>query len=218
MLRGIDKERGLYFLLTPVDPSILRNVNCLLLGAISLPSCILTSQVRMQTFVKCFVFFRTESERRLSFSLGLMERPRTWPQTTVLTSAGQESCGFSRDWLDLVMWGHTELFYGLSCYWPSHFMAGVYWRTRHHQRFILMFSRCLKAPSHVHPGRSLANREFPHIWPFSDVTHSRRFCGILTVVGFCPQAAERFSIWMCWQTSPPHVSTLKMSWPTLQCL
>ncbi|XP_010784061.1 polynucleotide 5'-hydroxyl-kinase NOL9-like [Notothenia coriiceps] len=36
--------RGLYFLLTPVDPSILRNVNCLLLGAISLPSCILTTQ------------------------------------------------------------------------------------------------------------------------------------------------------------------------------
>lgn len=40
--------RGLYFLLTPVDPSILRKVNCLLLGAISLPSCILTTQVRSQ--------------------------------------------------------------------------------------------------------------------------------------------------------------------------
>lgn len=44
VLRGIDMARGLYFLLTPVDPSILRNVNCLLLGAISLPSCILTTQ------------------------------------------------------------------------------------------------------------------------------------------------------------------------------
>lgn len=44
VLRGIDMVRGLYFLLTPVDPSILRNVNCLLLGAISLPSCILTTQ------------------------------------------------------------------------------------------------------------------------------------------------------------------------------
>ncbi|XP_034733177.1 polynucleotide 5'-hydroxyl-kinase NOL9 [Etheostoma cragini] len=44
VLRGIDMARGLYFLLTPVDPSILRKVNCLLLGAISLPSCILTSQ------------------------------------------------------------------------------------------------------------------------------------------------------------------------------
>ncbi|KAK2851830.1 hypothetical protein Q5P01_008106 [Channa striata] len=44
VLRGIDMVRGLYFLLTAVDPSILRNVNCLLLGAISLPSCILTTQ------------------------------------------------------------------------------------------------------------------------------------------------------------------------------
>ncbi|XP_029292559.1 LOW QUALITY PROTEIN: polynucleotide 5'-hydroxyl-kinase NOL9 [Cottoperca gobio] len=44
VLRGIDTARGLYFLLTPVDPSILRKVNCLLLGAISLPSCIITTQ------------------------------------------------------------------------------------------------------------------------------------------------------------------------------
>ncbi|CAJ1084489.1 polynucleotide 5'-hydroxyl-kinase NOL9 [Xyrichtys novacula] len=44
VLRGIDMERGLYFLLTPVDPSVLCKVNCLLLGAISLPSCILTTQ------------------------------------------------------------------------------------------------------------------------------------------------------------------------------
>ncbi|KAJ0064817.1 hypothetical protein NL108_015590, partial [Boleophthalmus pectinirostris] len=44
ILRGIDVIRGLYYLLTPVDPSILRNVNCLLLGAISLPSCIVTTQ------------------------------------------------------------------------------------------------------------------------------------------------------------------------------
>ncbi|XP_035500291.1 polynucleotide 5'-hydroxyl-kinase NOL9 [Scophthalmus maximus] len=44
VLRGIDMARGLYFLLTPVDPSILRKVNCLLLGAVSLPSCILSTQ------------------------------------------------------------------------------------------------------------------------------------------------------------------------------
>lgn len=62
MLRGIDRERGLYFLLTPVEPSVLRNVNCLLLGAVPLPSCILTSQVRVQTFV----LFRAESEQCLS--------------------------------------------------------------------------------------------------------------------------------------------------------
>lgn len=46
VLRGVDMERGLYYLLTSVDPSILLKVNCLLLGAISLPSCILTTQVR----------------------------------------------------------------------------------------------------------------------------------------------------------------------------
>ncbi|XP_056279314.1 polynucleotide 5'-hydroxyl-kinase NOL9 [Pseudoliparis swirei] len=44
VLRGIDIGRGLYFLLTPVAPSILRKVNCLLLGAVLLPSCILTTQ------------------------------------------------------------------------------------------------------------------------------------------------------------------------------
>lgn len=44
VLRGIDMARGLYFLLTPVDPSVLRDVNCLLFGAISMPSCVLTTQ------------------------------------------------------------------------------------------------------------------------------------------------------------------------------
>lgn len=44
ILRGIDMARGLYFLLTPVEPSVLRKVNCLLIGGISLPSCILTKQ------------------------------------------------------------------------------------------------------------------------------------------------------------------------------
>lgn len=44
VLRGVDMVRGLYYLLTPVDPTVLRSVNCLLLGAISLPSCIVTAQ------------------------------------------------------------------------------------------------------------------------------------------------------------------------------
>ncbi|XP_062247362.1 polynucleotide 5'-hydroxyl-kinase NOL9 [Platichthys flesus] len=44
VLRGIDMARGLYLLLTPVDPSVLRKVNCLLLGAISLPFFVLTTQ------------------------------------------------------------------------------------------------------------------------------------------------------------------------------
>lgn len=38
--------RGLYFLVTPVAPSILRQVNCLLLGAVTLPNTLLTGQVR----------------------------------------------------------------------------------------------------------------------------------------------------------------------------
>ncbi|XP_077437131.1 polynucleotide 5'-hydroxyl-kinase NOL9 [Vanacampus margaritifer] len=44
VLRGIDMARGLYFVLTPIDPAVLRKVNCLLLGATSLPACILTAQ------------------------------------------------------------------------------------------------------------------------------------------------------------------------------
>lgn len=60
MLRGIDRERGLYFLLTPVEPSVLRSVNCLLLGAVLLPSCILTSQVRVHTSCEGILFVSDE--------------------------------------------------------------------------------------------------------------------------------------------------------------
>lgn len=41
--------RGLYFLVTPVSPSVLRHVNCLLLGEITLPKILLTKQVREST-------------------------------------------------------------------------------------------------------------------------------------------------------------------------
>ncbi|XP_077370214.1 polynucleotide 5'-hydroxyl-kinase NOL9 [Festucalex cinctus] len=44
VLRGIDMARGFYFVLTPIDPAVLRKVNCLLLGATSWPACILTVQ------------------------------------------------------------------------------------------------------------------------------------------------------------------------------
>lgn len=37
ILRGVDMARGLYFIITPVAPSVLRQVNCLLVGGISLP-------------------------------------------------------------------------------------------------------------------------------------------------------------------------------------
>lgn len=67
VLRGIDMERGLYFLLTPVGPSVLRKVNCLLLGAISLPSCVLTTQVRRQTLLP----FKIELRRLFSSGLTL---------------------------------------------------------------------------------------------------------------------------------------------------
>nr|KAF6444626.1 nucleolar protein 9 [Molossus molossus] len=42
--RGIDMEKRLYHILTPVAPEELRNVNCLLVGAISIPHCVLKSQ------------------------------------------------------------------------------------------------------------------------------------------------------------------------------
>lgn len=42
--RGIDMEKRLYHILTPVPPEELRNVNCLLVGAISIPQCVLKSQ------------------------------------------------------------------------------------------------------------------------------------------------------------------------------
>ncbi|XP_067302275.1 polynucleotide 5'-hydroxyl-kinase NOL9 [Pseudorasbora parva] len=44
VLRGVDMARGLYFLVTPVSPSVLRHVNCLLLGEITLPKVLLTNQ------------------------------------------------------------------------------------------------------------------------------------------------------------------------------
>ncbi|XP_045659506.1 polynucleotide 5'-hydroxyl-kinase NOL9 isoform X2 [Ursus americanus] len=42
--RGIDMEKRLYHILTPVPPEELRNVNCLLVGAISIPHCVFKSQ------------------------------------------------------------------------------------------------------------------------------------------------------------------------------
>ncbi|KAJ8016939.1 hypothetical protein DPEC_G00012560 [Dallia pectoralis] len=44
VLRGVDMARGLYFIVTPVAPSVLRQVNCLLLGANTLPSVLFTGQ------------------------------------------------------------------------------------------------------------------------------------------------------------------------------
>ncbi|KAM9687704.1 polynucleotide 5'-hydroxyl-kinase NOL9 isoform 1-T1 [Trichechus inunguis] len=42
--RGIDMEKRLYHILTPVPPEELRDVNCLLIGAVSIPQCVFKSQ------------------------------------------------------------------------------------------------------------------------------------------------------------------------------
>jgi polynucleotide 5'-hydroxyl-kinase GRC3/NOL9 len=42
--RGIDMDKRLYHILTPMPPEELRTVNCLLVGAVSIPQCIFKSQ------------------------------------------------------------------------------------------------------------------------------------------------------------------------------
>uniref|UniRef100_A0A452GHH3 Polynucleotide 5'-hydroxyl-kinase NOL9 n=1 Tax=Gopherus agassizii TaxID=38772 RepID=A0A452GHH3_9SAUR len=44
IIRGVDMERMLYHILTPVPPENLRLVNCLLLGNITIPNCVFTNQ------------------------------------------------------------------------------------------------------------------------------------------------------------------------------
>ncbi|NXQ46528.1 NOL9 kinase, partial [Catharus fuscescens] len=44
IVRGVDMEKKLYHILTPVPPENLRLVNCLLLGNISIPNCVLVGQ------------------------------------------------------------------------------------------------------------------------------------------------------------------------------
>uniref|UniRef100_A0A8B9T0I1 Polynucleotide 5'-hydroxyl-kinase NOL9 n=1 Tax=Anas platyrhynchos TaxID=8839 RepID=A0A8B9T0I1_ANAPL len=44
IVRGVEMEKKLYHVLTPVPPENLRQVNCLLLGNIAIPNCVLVSQ------------------------------------------------------------------------------------------------------------------------------------------------------------------------------
>ncbi|NXY05057.1 NOL9 kinase, partial [Pteruthius melanotis] len=44
IVRGVDMEKKLYHILTPVPPEKLRLVNCLLLGNIAIPNCVLVGQ------------------------------------------------------------------------------------------------------------------------------------------------------------------------------
>ncbi|NXX82718.1 NOL9 kinase, partial [Urocolius indicus] len=44
IVRGVDMEKKLYHVLTPVPPESLRLVNCLLLGNVAIPNCVLMGQ------------------------------------------------------------------------------------------------------------------------------------------------------------------------------
>ncbi|NXX51792.1 NOL9 kinase, partial [Tricholaema leucomelas] len=44
IVRGVDMEKKLYHVLTPVPPEKLRLVNCLLLGSVAIPNCVLVGQ------------------------------------------------------------------------------------------------------------------------------------------------------------------------------
>ncbi|NWY48956.1 NOL9 kinase, partial [Sylvia atricapilla] len=44
IVRGVDMEKKLYHILTPVPPESLRLVNCLLLGNVAIPNCVLVGQ------------------------------------------------------------------------------------------------------------------------------------------------------------------------------
>ncbi|XP_061646921.1 polynucleotide 5'-hydroxyl-kinase NOL9 isoform X1 [Phyllopteryx taeniolatus] len=82
VLRGIDMARGLYFVLTPVDPTVLRKVNCLLLGAMSLPSCILTAQQGgfqgELPYVTSDYSFDLTGAGKLRVFKGLQRQSQTW--------------------------------------------------------------------------------------------------------------------------------------------
>ncbi|XP_053256427.1 polynucleotide 5'-hydroxyl-kinase NOL9 isoform X3 [Podarcis raffonei] len=48
IVRGVDRDKKLYHILTPVAPQNLRFVNCLLIGSIPIPNCIFLNQVGIE--------------------------------------------------------------------------------------------------------------------------------------------------------------------------
>lgn len=48
VVRGVDMVRGMYLIVTPVPPNLLSRVNCLLIGEISLPKVLLTTQAGVE--------------------------------------------------------------------------------------------------------------------------------------------------------------------------
>uniref|UniRef100_A0A8C7AQT7 Polynucleotide 5'-hydroxyl-kinase NOL9 n=1 Tax=Neovison vison TaxID=452646 RepID=A0A8C7AQT7_NEOVI len=75
--RGIDMEKRLYHILTPVPPEELRNVNCLLVGAISIPQCVFKSQRGLEGTIP---YITTDYNRKLpgaSEKIGARETKET---------------------------------------------------------------------------------------------------------------------------------------------
>ncbi|XP_066493635.1 polynucleotide 5'-hydroxyl-kinase NOL9 isoform X1 [Tiliqua scincoides] len=48
IVRGVDMEKKLYYVLTPVAPENLRQVNCLLIGNIPIPNCVFLNQLGIE--------------------------------------------------------------------------------------------------------------------------------------------------------------------------
>lgn len=73
-------EKRLYHILTPVPPEELRNVNCLLVGAISVPHCVLKNQHGPEGTIP---YITTDYNFKLpgaSGKIGLRETEETWKE------------------------------------------------------------------------------------------------------------------------------------------
>lgn len=73
-------EKRLYHILTPVPPEELRNVNCLLVGAISVPQCVLKSQRGLEGTIP---YVTTDYNVKLpgaSEKIGARETEVTYPE------------------------------------------------------------------------------------------------------------------------------------------
>lgn len=77
VVRGVDMARGLYLLVTPVPPSVLKHVNCLLLGQITLPKELLTMQHGVEAelpYVTTDYSFEVTGAGKLHIHKGLLRR------------------------------------------------------------------------------------------------------------------------------------------------
>ncbi|KAI7794149.1 polynucleotide 5'-hydroxyl-kinase NOL9 [Triplophysa rosa] len=77
VIRGVDMARGLYFLVTPVSPSVLKHVNCLLVGQITLPIEQLTMQYGAEAelpYVTSDYSFEVMGAGKIHIHKGLLRR------------------------------------------------------------------------------------------------------------------------------------------------